>query len=44
MKLKIWILLLITSASIISCGEKKVESINLENAIFKAEGIIHRGS
>ena len=38
MKLKVWILLLITSALIMSCSEKEVTSINLKNAIFKAEG------
>ena len=38
MKLKFWMLLLILSATIVSCSEKGVTNINLENAIFEAEG------
>jgi uncharacterized membrane protein len=37
-KLKFWIAIFITSLLFLSCEENDVKSINLKNAIFKAEG------
>ena len=38
MKLKFWILFFFTSLLFINCGEDGIKNINLEDAIFKAEG------
>ncbi len=38
MKLKLLILLLITSLTLFNCGEKEIKNIKLKDAIFRAEG------
>jgi hypothetical protein len=38
MKLKLWIVILITSILLINCGKNEIKEINLENPIFKASG------
>jgi len=38
MKVKIFVLLLMTSLVVINCGEKEINEINLKNAVFKATG------
>jgi len=37
-KYKFWILALIASVLLLNCGEKEVRSIDLKDAIFRAEG------
>ena len=38
MKFKYYLILVVASLLLLNCGEKEVQEINLENAIFKASG------
>lgn len=38
MKLRLWLTLLLASIFVLNCGEKEIKSIDLKDAIFRAEG------